>query len=89
VDRKYDKFPNLILAHVWHVNDANLTATYALTQREATAIAETMGWTKTASWARGAYTARISPRLAGLLEPYRMTPAAWRTKLEALARSFP
>jgi hypothetical protein len=84
VMRKYDRFPNLILAYVWGVGSEIAPITCALTQQEATVIAETMGWTKTASWVNGGYSSIISKRLQPLLEPYRMTPAAWRAKLMAM-----
>ncbi len=84
VMRKYDRFPNLILAHVWGVGGASEPITYALTQREAVGVAEAMGWTKTTSWGNGGYTSDISARLRGLLEQYRMTPSAWRAKLLAI-----
>jgi hypothetical protein len=82
VAQKYDKFPNLIIAYVWGLTSDLDSTTYALTQREAVAIAETMGWTKTASWKKGGYsTTAPSARLIELLEPYRMTPKLWRQKL--------
>jgi hypothetical protein len=84
VDRKYDRFPNLILAYVWGIDGLSASETYALTQREAVAVAEVMGWTKTVSWERGAYSAIISVKLRGLLEPYKMTPTAWRAMLMAM-----
>lgn len=82
VARKYDKFPNLIMAYVWGLTPDLDSVTYALTQREAVVVAEAMGWTKTASWDRGGYsTTAPSVRLLALLESYRMTPAAWRQKV--------
>jgi hypothetical protein len=84
VMRKYDRFPNLILAYVWGIGVGKIAVTYALTQREATGIAENMGWTATASWERGGYSSAVSSRLGELLEPFKMTSSSWRAKLMAL-----
>lgn len=70
---KYSKFPNLLHAFVWGLGDKVGPVTYALTQAEAVAVGETMGWTKTKSWRRGFYTSQQpGKRLLSLLEPYRM-----------------
>lgn len=85
IDRKYEKFPNLILAFVWNVGSPNEAETYALTHAEAVAVGDEMGWTLTASWEKGLYsTSSPSRKLLGLLEPYRMTPEAWRRKVTQL-----
>jgi len=84
VMRKYNRFPNLIIAYVWGIGDGGNAVTYALTQQESTAIAESMGWTATASWEKGFYHSITSKKLSQLLEPYVMTPTAWRTKLLSL-----
>jgi hypothetical protein len=82
LDAKYAAFPNLIIAHVWHVNSAETPVSYALTYPEALGVATHMGWTATASWANGYYTnTRPGVRLRGLLEPYHMSPAKWRAKV--------
>lgn len=78
VDKKYAKISNLVLAHVWHLDEPDQAVTYALRYPEAVAIAEAMGWTRTASWVRGGYsTTNPSKRLCKLLEPYRMSESAW------------
>lgn len=82
--RKYERIRNLIMAYVWHVDDATRAVSYALTYPEALTIATEMRWTETESWARGLYsTSRPSPRLLQLLEPYQMTPQKWREKVIA------
>ena len=45
IDRKYEKFPNLIMAYVWNVKDPNKTVTYALTYKQAVEVAKKKGWT--------------------------------------------
>jgi hypothetical protein len=87
VDRKYDRFPNLILVYVWGIGSTDEAITYALTQGEATGIAESMGWTKTLSWEKGDYHSRMTRPLQGLLEPYKMTPTAWRKKIVTMLAS--
>ena len=82
IDQRYAKFPDLILAYVWHLDDLKRAVTYALSYAEALAIADTLGWTRTVSWVRGAYsTSSPSARLADLLEPYRMAPGRWWPKI--------
>lgn len=82
LDAKYATFPNLIIAHVWHVGDSQIPVTYALTYQESLAIAEQMGWTASASWGRGIYTStRPSKRLKSLLMAHEMTPAKWWFKV--------
>ena len=81
---KYGKFPNLILAFVWYIDDPERTVTYALTHQESVDVATRMGWTSSNSWnnGRGAYsTTNPSSKLQELLEPYRMTRLAWRGKI--------
>ena len=86
VDRKYERIHTLLLAYVWHVDDAGPGEMYALTYPEAEAVATTMGWTKTASWAAGIYTTtRPSGALLALLAPHRMVAGAWRRRFEELA----
>jgi hypothetical protein len=78
INRKYEKFSNLLLAYVWGLQDPKQAETYAMTYPEALAIADTLGWTKTASWAKGEYvTSSPSKQIRDLLMPYRMTPEAW------------
>lgn len=83
VDQKYSRFPDLIIAYVWYVNDPNKTVTYGLTYHEAVEIADKMGWTKTISWEKGAYsTTNPSKPLLDLLEPYKMlSPQKWWDKI--------
>ena len=78
VDRKYSKFPNLIIAYVWYVDDPQKTCTFGLSFADAVQVAEKMGWTSTESWQRGAYvTTKPSKILRELLSPYAMTPRKW------------
>jgi hypothetical protein len=78
IDRKYEKFPDLIIAYVWNLCDAQQARTYAMTFAESYAVAEAMGWTRTTSWQRG-YYANNQPgkKIMALLEPYRMSAGAW------------
>jgi hypothetical protein len=83
IDRKYEKFPDLILAFVWHLDSPEDARTYALSYGEALSISERLGWTTTPSWIeRGRYsTQKPSHELVGLLEGHRMTPRAWWSKI--------
>jgi hypothetical protein len=86
VARKYDKFPNLVHAYVWGLQNDDCLATYALTQDEATRVATEMGYADTDSWKVNGYyaTTRPSQKLLSLLKPYLMTPARWRAKVLGL-----
>jgi hypothetical protein len=88
IDLKYAKFPNLLLAHIWHIDAPDDEVTFAMTYHEALSVADAMGWTKTASWAKG-YYANTAPsaKLRELLEPHRMTPHHWWVKVMGAARS--
>ena len=87
IHRKYNKFPNLIMAYVWDIASTDLQPTiYALTQQEAVAVGDAMEYTKTASWlVGGSYDqTRPSRKLIELLKPYEMTLTTWRKKLLGL-----
>ena len=92
IDRKYEKFPDLLIAFIWHVLEPTKTEIYALTHEESVYVADAMGYTKTDSWLgrtksalrskRGAYsTTRPSRKLKKLLEPYKMSPEKWRSRV--------
>ena len=81
VDRKYERFGEILLAYVWNVTDLSRT-TMCLTYPAAVAVADEMGWTTTASWENGKYsTANPSDRLRALLAPFEMRPGSWRAHL--------
>jgi hypothetical protein len=86
VDKKYEKFANIVLAYVWGLAQLDLVATYALTYPEAVKVAEDMGWVTTATWAKdGCYTtSNPSARLLDQLKPFLMTPEKWRAKVLAI-----
>jgi hypothetical protein len=87
VDRKYAKFPNLLMAYVWYLEDPARTVTYATTHPEAVTVADAMGYTKTSSWEKGLYvTTRPGPRLVAELERFRMTPERWWEKITDCGR---
>ncbi len=84
IHRKYNKFPNLIMAYVWDLASTEYQPTiYALTQAEAVAVADLMGYTKTDSWlVKGSYDqTQPSKRLIEYLQPFQMTVNTWRRKL--------
>ncbi len=83
IHQKYEKFPGLILAFVWHLGSPGRACTYALCYDEALEIGKAMGWTETASWKeKGGYaTQKPSRELLALLEGHQMTPKAWWSKV--------
>lgn len=94
-DRKYEKFPNLLFAFVWGLDDPNTAEAICLTSAEVIGVAEQMGWTTTPSWlgetptakrsGPGYSTRHRSKMLDLLLMPYRMKPGGWSDKLYAVA----
>lgn len=88
IDRKYSQFPTLIIAYVWDLFSTVNGVTYALTQQEATSIAEQMAYTRSESWSvHGKYTVtRPTQKLVELLQPYRMNADAWRNKIDTLSQ---
>ena len=65
------------------------TCTFALDHAEAVAIGDALGWTDTSSWRdKGHYTTqRPSRQLREQLEPHRMTPEAWRSRIAGSHRA--
>jgi hypothetical protein len=87
ITSKYERVRNLLIAYVWDLRESEATSIYALTYREAFSVAETLGWTKTASWDQGLYTTtRPSARTVELLEPYKMTPEKWWDRVTDIAK---
>jgi hypothetical protein len=80
--QKYTKISDLILAYVWNLADPKSAVTFALTYPEALGVADSMGWTKTASWATGGYSnSRPGAQLRALLSPFEMTSDRWWGKV--------
>jgi hypothetical protein len=85
VDRKYERFPSLLLAYIWYVAEPAKLETYCVTYREALDVADQKGWTKTASWAKGRYSNnQPGVELRKLLAQHRMLPGRWIKKVRAL-----
>jgi hypothetical protein len=78
IDRKYKRFPGLLIAYVWNLGSQDDAVTYAMSFSQSCSVAEEMNWTQTASWERGSYVSNTpGKQLIKLLEPFRMTPGAW------------
>lgn len=85
INRKYEKFPNLLHAFVWNVGSSSECEIYALTHGEAVLVGDDMGYTRTPSWGKGTFvTSSPSQKLLELLLPYRMTPQLWWQKVTKL-----
>lgn len=76
VHKKYDKFPNLIMAYVWNAADPANAELFVMSYREACGVAEELGWTKTDSWVLGTGYSSQSPgkRVLAELEKFRYEP---------------
>ncbi len=79
IDRKYKKFPNLIIAYVWHLAGEADPVTFAMSYADALEIATEMGWIESRNWGvKGAYVSTApSLKLCELLEPHRTSTAKW------------
>ena len=93
--RKYERFPNLLFAFVWDLDDPGRTSAACMTLAEVVDSCEQLGWTTTGSWegttasarrgGAGYSTRHRSVRLDALLTPYVMNPGDWLAKLRAVA----
>ena len=83
INRKYERLAGLIIAYVWHLEDQDKAVTYALTWKEALAVATAMRYTRTHSWKKANSYSTTAPgvELRRLLLPYEMTPEKWRAKV--------
>ena len=79
VDRKFDRFADLIIAYVWNVGEPAQAVTYAMSYSESLGIAEAMKWIETNTWRdTGKYvTTSPSQQLLSLLEPFKMIAGRW------------
>ncbi len=74
LDRKYARFPNLLIAYVWNVHAGDKGDVYLLTFDQALKVMDAKGYSKTDSWTKdGYYFVRSAGKeLKELLKPYRM-----------------
>lgn len=86
LDRKYKKFPNLLIAYVWNVNSGDKGDIYLLTFGQALMVMDSKGYSKTDSWTKnGYYFVRSAGKdLKELLKPYRMDAQNLRQKILAI-----
>ena len=86
LDRKYAKFPNLLIAYVWNVNSPEQSEIYMLKFSDALRVLEEKGYAKTDSWTKnGYYFVRNAGReLKSLLQPYRMSSERSQQKVRAI-----
>lgn len=79
LDKKYERYVNLLIAYVWNLAREDATVTYAMTYKEALGVAHQMGYARTPSWNHKGKYVTNSPgvELQGLLKQYRMTPERW------------
>jgi hypothetical protein len=94
IHRRYSLIPELMLVFVWNV-DEPASRYFALGYLEAEVVAQSMGWTNTASWrgeiasGRAGYgTRRPGSKLRALLDAYEIKhPEQWRQRLFGEATS--
>lgn len=79
LSRKYERTAGVVLVYAWHVFDPGAVELRAMTYADAVAIAEEMGYARSASWTEhGSYSVtNVRPgRLCDLLDPYLVTPGS-------------
>lgn len=76
IDRKYEKFPRMIMVYVWNVKDPSKTAAYVLTYKQAVDVAKGKGWTKSKSWTKKHRYAVTHPN-PDLLKSYKTSKERW------------
>jgi hypothetical protein len=82
IDRKYAKFPDLLLAYVWGLRDLTSSQCHLMSHAQSLEIGDAMGWTKTMSWKKGYYvTTSPSKKLLNLLAPYRVIDGSLRGRV--------
>lgn len=88
IDRKYAKFPDLLLAYVWGVGHPETATIYALSYLESISVGQSMGWLETDSWCRGGRYTTTAPseRLIRLLAPFEAKPATWKKRITSALR---
>jgi hypothetical protein len=74
LDRKYEKFSNLLIAYVWNVNAGEKGDVYLLTFEQALRVMQAKGYSSTDSWIKNGYyfVRNAGKELKELLKPYRM-----------------
>ncbi len=85
LDQKYRHVPRLQIAYVWNVRSTDASEIFILTFEEALSVLQAKRYDRSESWRKnGRYFMRnAGTELKQLLEPYRMTPELWRSKLKA------
>ena len=89
IDRKYARFPDLLMGFVWGVAQPETATIYALTYLESVGVGEKMGWLATDSWlAGGRYTTTApSEKLVGLLSGYEVHAGTWKSRISTALRT--
>jgi hypothetical protein len=83
LDKKYERFPHLLITYVWNVQTPAQSDVYALTFKDALQVLEKKGYEKTDSWKRNGYyfVRNAGVDLKKILEPFKMTTEKWRERL--------
>ncbi len=86
LDKKYERFPRLLIAYVWNVQTPERSDVYALSFNDALQVMKKKGYVKTDSWTKkGYYFVRSAgPELKEILQPFKMTTERWQEKLQAI-----
>ena len=83
LDEKYAQSPGLLLAYVWHVNDAEETEIFLLTYADALEVLHQRGHDQTDSWREDGKYSITNPgaKLKEALAPFKIAKAGFRERL--------
>lgn len=86
LDKKYGRFPHLLIAYVWNARTPELSDVYALTFNDALQVMDKKGYSRTDSWTKGGryFVRDAGVKLKEILEPYKMTTEKWRERLQSV-----
>ncbi len=85
LDRKYERFPSLLIAYVWNVNAGEGGEVYLLSFEQALKVMDAKGYSRTDSWTKNGYyfVRKAGKELKELLKPFRMQLQNRREKISA------
>jgi hypothetical protein len=91
LDRKYEKFPNLLMVYAWNISDDKTRVFYAITYDQAKKLLQKgpggRDHTKAPCWTKdnGNYHFRVSKKWREKLKPYQMKPGQWKEKIREVS----
>jgi len=92
LQRKYEKFPNLLMVYAWNISNDATRVLYALTYNEAKKLLQDgpkgTDHTKTKSWTKknGGYHFKVNDDWRDRLKDYKMKRGKWAEKIREVSK---